>query len=357
VVELVVLAVDRDDDIGRKAGIVTPVIGRERNLEAATKLALEDPEDSDVNTIFAAVKTYDRLKAEGRDVEIVTISGDERVGVVSDSKIAEQLDFIARKLRAKKAIVVTDGSEDEFILPLISSRFSVNGVSRVVVKQSKTIESTYFLIKRMMDDPKIARATLAPLGVFLLIYSIFTLAGYPGWGSGAIVLFVGIYLLLKAYGFERALEDYFDALRQSLYEGRVSFITYVISAILIIIGLIQGFNVLWKLYNSPVAPGLIPLVISFIYGSVWWMVAAALTSVAGKVIDHFVEGKPMGRYKTLPFLIISSGLVLWGGSIFILSGIDSNITPSEDAMFYFLSSLAGAVIIGLLSVLPKRIRV
>jgi len=52
--EKLVIAVDRDDDLGRKTGIQSPVIGRRANIEAAVKLALADPEESDVNTMFLA---------------------------------------------------------------------------------------------------------------------------------------------------------------------------------------------------------------------------------------------------------------------------------------------------------------
>ena len=45
--KLLVICVDRDNDVGEKAGIVTPVFGRDACIEAAQRLALEDPEDAD----------------------------------------------------------------------------------------------------------------------------------------------------------------------------------------------------------------------------------------------------------------------------------------------------------------------
>ena len=39
--KLLVICIDRDDDIGKKAGIVSPVVGRNACLEAAQRLALE----------------------------------------------------------------------------------------------------------------------------------------------------------------------------------------------------------------------------------------------------------------------------------------------------------------------------
>ena len=62
---LLVICVDRDDDLGEKAGIKTPVVGRDSCIEAAQRLALEDPEDADSNAVFSAIKTYEDLVSRG----------------------------------------------------------------------------------------------------------------------------------------------------------------------------------------------------------------------------------------------------------------------------------------------------
>ena len=77
---LLVIAIDRDNDLGRKTGIRSPVIGREANIRASLELGLSDPEESDTNTMLAAIKTYDQLLEKGKKVEVVTICGDVRVG-------------------------------------------------------------------------------------------------------------------------------------------------------------------------------------------------------------------------------------------------------------------------------------
>ena len=73
--KLLVICVDRDNDVGEKAGITTPVVGRDKCIEAAQRLALEDPEDADSNSIFSAIKTYEDLVSKGYEVEVVTIAG------------------------------------------------------------------------------------------------------------------------------------------------------------------------------------------------------------------------------------------------------------------------------------------
>src|SRR4030043_1881847 len=92
--KILILCVDRDDDLEKKAGVKTPVIGRKKNLEAAIKLALSDPEEPDANAMFEAMRTYDKLKDESKpeeDFEIAAISGSEIGGVTADRKTAGEL--------------------------------------------------------------------------------------------------------------------------------------------------------------------------------------------------------------------------------------------------------------------------
>ena len=63
--KVIVICIDRDDDIGIKGGLETPIIGKEACVNAGTRLAIEDPEDSDCNAIFGAVKSYDEFKMKG----------------------------------------------------------------------------------------------------------------------------------------------------------------------------------------------------------------------------------------------------------------------------------------------------
>ena len=83
-----VLCVDRDDDIGFKGNVVSPVIGRAACLQAANTLALADPEDSDVNAIFQAIKIYDELEDKGENVEVAVVAGNHMHMIEGDRRIA-----------------------------------------------------------------------------------------------------------------------------------------------------------------------------------------------------------------------------------------------------------------------------
>ena len=104
--KLLVICVDRDDDVGRKAGIATPVVGRDSCINAAQRLALEDPEDADSNSIFYAVKTYEDLVSKGYNVEVAVVTGVEKRGVQADEKIVSEIRSILEKFSANGAVIV-----------------------------------------------------------------------------------------------------------------------------------------------------------------------------------------------------------------------------------------------------------
>ena len=81
-----ILCIDSDDDIGIKGKVKTPLIGREANIQAATKLALSDPEEADANAMFGAVKLYDKLLKDypNETFEVATIAGSSKGGVNAD---------------------------------------------------------------------------------------------------------------------------------------------------------------------------------------------------------------------------------------------------------------------------------
>ena len=118
--KLLVICVDRDNDLGTKVGVQTPVIGREDVLRAAIALGLKDPEEADTNSIFAGLKVYDDYKKSGVGAEIAIICGDQDVGIKSDAALSSQIDTVLGKVEPTSAILVSDGAEDEFIIPIIS---------------------------------------------------------------------------------------------------------------------------------------------------------------------------------------------------------------------------------------------
>ncbi|MGB7001542.1 MAG: DUF373 family protein [Halobacteriota archaeon] len=340
----IVICVDRDNDIGEKSGLDTPIVGKEASLSAATKLALADSEDSDVNAIFYAISVYDRLIEEDVEAEIVLVAGDKKVGVTSDRKIGKELDEVLSKLGSDTAILVSDGAEDESIVPIIQSRVKIDSVRRVVVKQSEHLESTFYVIKRLFEDPKFSRTFLPPLGLLLFLLAISLLFGMSGQVMGLILAFLGIYMLLKGLGRENILKNLFESAKQSLYSGKITIVVYICAVVLILVGTSKGILGITQPESSEY------IFLGFTYyvkWSIWWYVGAALAPIIGGIINMLIEGEKIVRQWTILFSVVASGLVIWGGSECIILLLSEEPLVGYQYLFF---SILGAICLYLVGV-------
>ena len=349
-ISTLVICVDRDNDIGEKAGLETPILGREASIAAATRLGLADSEDSDINAIFEAIRVYDRLKSENDgSVEIALIAGDKNLGIVSDRKIGEELDKVLSSLEAESVILVSDGAEDECIIPVIQSRAKIDSVRRVIVRQSKPLESTFYMMKKLIEEPEFSRTFLPPVGLLLVLLAISLLLELSGKAMGIILGAIGIYALLKGLGRERLLWDLLELIKQSLYSGRISFVAYICSIVLLLLGTFQGMVGSWDYYmkrDSEIGGILLPVVV-FVEYAIWWYVGAALAPLTGKMLNMFIEGERVIAHWAIMFSIIASGIILWGGSKSVLLLNEGNYPMAYQSLFF---AFLGAIIISLMGV-------
>jgi putative membrane protein len=233
---LLVLAVDIDNDLYRKARVSGPVIGRIDNLKAAAKLALADPEDADANAMFEAVRKYDELKAKGYSVNVATITGAEKEGYVADIELVRQIEIVLERLKSDACVLVTDGSSDARVLPLLKSRIKVNSVDIVRMKQAPGLENTYFTILEKLKEPHYSRIVFGIPAVLLILFAV-SYWFHFGWQPPVAI--IGVYLIIKGFGLEDALVNSFRGLGFSV--ERLSFVFYIGSIIFFIISLIIGY--------------------------------------------------------------------------------------------------------------------
>jgi putative membrane protein len=348
-----VLSVDRDDDIGWKAKIESPAIGRAACLKAANTLALADPEDSDVNAIFSAVKIYDELTANGEETAIALIAGNHLHMIEGDRRIATSLEQVISETQATNCILVTDGAEDEYVIPIIQSKIPVSSIRRVIVNQMPNLEGTYYILKKFLDDPKVSRMVFIPLGLAMMLYATAYLLDYPGIATIIVVGVIGCYMLYKGFGFDEIVHGIIDALRISLSRGRFSFVTYTTTILLIIIGFTQGFLTVLKYYSPDF--GIIHYLMLFIFGGIGWLIAAGLVMSIGIIIDVYLNEKEnLGKVIVFPFFITAIGFILYCASLSLLPVKDiPNFPVTADgvavqviyfAVFGIISAIIGMII-------------
>ncbi len=123
------------------------------------------------------------------------MTGDVRVGSRSDRAIASQLEEVIQEFQPDSAVLVTDGADDEASLPIITSRLRVDHIEKIIVRQNRGIESTYYYIVKAVEDPRWRARLLVPLAIFLMIFGLGIILPNGGILIGAMPLIMGIILL------------------------------------------------------------------------------------------------------------------------------------------------------------------
>lgn len=275
---ILVLAVDSDNDLYRKTKVTGPVIGRVDNLKAAAKLALADPEDPDANAMFEAVKKYDELRSKGYSVNVATITGAEKEGYVADVELVRQIELVIERLKCDACVLVTDGSSDTRVLPLLKNRIKVNSIDIVRMKQAEGIENTYFTILEKLKEPHYSRIVF---GIPALLLILFAVSYYFHFGWQLPVALIGVYLIVKGFGLEDALVSSFKGLGFSI--ERLSFVFYIGAIIFFVISIIIGYAA----YTAAASPNTTPLVLfsQALEGFLTLFPVSLVLYLVGRVID------------------------------------------------------------------------
>jgi putative membrane protein len=210
--KILVLCIDRDNDIGSKGGIETPIVGRDACINAGTRLALEDPEDADSNAIFGAVKTYEELVSKDYDAEVAVVAGKFNRGVEADEKISLEVKSILEKYRADGAVIVSDGEDDETILPVIQSRVPVISVRRVIIRHSRSVEYSYAVLGRylrmLVYDSQYSKFFLGVPGILLAAGALAVIFDAAKWITAIVLAILGGAFIVRAFDIDKTLSSF-----------------------------------------------------------------------------------------------------------------------------------------------------
>jgi len=217
--KILILSVDRDNDIGKLLGVSGPIVGYEDNLKLASDLLLADPEESDANAIFAALKKYNELKSK-YVVEVATLTGHSKENLFyADKNIIAQFQNVLNDYSASGIIFISDGAEDDQVIPIIQNFVPLISKEIVIVKQSKNIENTFYFVKKAIKDPVFARIIFGiPAIILLLLFFIGT-----KYTIQILTLVFGLFFLIKGFNLEPKIDYVFRSILSKFYITKISF--------------------------------------------------------------------------------------------------------------------------------------
>jgi len=365
---ILVLCVDRDGDLGAKAGVKTPVVGREANLNAAVALALKDPEEPDANAMFEAVRIFDRLKDEAKPdeiFEIASLSGSELGGISADRKVVAELNDLLGSFSASEVILVTDGYSDEAVLPVVQSRVPVSSVRRIVVKHSESIEETAALfsryLKTLVDNPRYSRIALGLPGLLILILVVFAMVGWVQYYVIAFVFVLSVFLLIKGFGVDRMARGFYKWARE--YSApplriQISSFSAIAGALCIVLGVyLGGARAATEITPQQDIMGyltILPRLSGFFIGdAITLIVIGVCVTLSGRAIRWYLERD--ARMLRNCAMIVTIG---WSRQIFVSAAdlLTGNSGPERVVLAVIIGILIGIASVLITFVLHRRAR-
>ncbi len=239
---LLILSVDRDDDLGWKTKIQSPVVGREAALAAATRLALADPEEADANAIFAAVRKFDELSSKGVPCEVAVVCGDPGRGFEADRRVGTEIQSVLKGAAYTGVVFVSDGGEDEQVMPIIQSMEPIVSIERVAVKHSRTVEESYQILGRylrmLVFDPHYSKWSLGVPGLIFILAGILIALGQFLDAELATLLILGGAFFIRGFGVDRTVAG-------MLHRGPTGYIrlfSMVTSVLVAVAGFFAGYS-------------------------------------------------------------------------------------------------------------------
>ena len=314
---ILVLCVDRDNDLGMKAGIKAPVLGRKENIKAAATLALRDPEEPDANAMFEAVRIYDNLKKEAKEqeeeYEVATIAGSDLGGVGADRQLVANLTEVLSGFPATDVILVTDGYTDEAVLPLIESRVPVTSVRRIVMKHSKSIEETAALFTRYLKiltaNPRYSRILLGLPGILLIILGVLWVLHWLEYAGIAFLIVFGAFLFVRGFRLDKATLNLYKWVREYSpppYTVQIAGFSAVAGVLLFLVGGYLGgtavADALSTIDSSQWFASLPRLTGEFLSGSILLIVIGICVILSGRAIRLFFE-RDLRLWRTIVIVI------------------------------------------------------
>jgi putative membrane protein len=338
-----VVCVDRDDDLGRKAGVEGPVVGRQAVAEAAVRLGTADPEDADTNAMFAAIRLLDEIRNSGDEAEVVVLTGSPKVGLLSDRRIAEEFDSVLKNMTVSGAHLVSDGAEDEYIFPILASRVRIDGVHRVFIRQNASLESTYYTLVRALKDPKLRAKTVLPFALVLLGLGIAAIGGLFLYGTITLAVLLGVYLIFWTFDIDEAIIDTIRSASSDIRTGAVAFGFGLFAAALIGAGFLVGFNQ----YVAPANASPIDRLLIFVQaGLIWWLFGGEVWESGRAIRQFFARNRLPRSFGVASLSIVGLGFVSYG-IVFLVEFLANSIPPSLLPFLGTLPLIATFIVVGL----------
>lgn len=263
-------------------------------------------------------------------------------------------------LRAKDAILVTDGAEDEGLLGLIQSRINVVGLERIMVKQERKIEGVYYYIQKAIEDEKMRKVVL-PLALILMAWGMSLFFGFEGVMKGFIIFLIGAYLLMKTYHLEGDVNEMVTNISEQVKEGKFSWVFSSFSIILFVIGFFRSIDTLRNMDYYTADTSFLDIkffiyIIIIMDNLIPWSILSLLVMEWGKFVDTAITVDEEEIAQSPSYLTyLSTTIFLIATGLFFKAGLNIiQYLADPDSIDFISQNVVSFIIVGILFLIGGR---
>lgn len=307
---ILVLCIDRDDDIGSKGGIETPIVGRDHCINAGIRLAIEDPEDADTNAIFAAIKSYEQLISKGYESEVALVSGKFNRGIEGDEKISFEIQSILTQYKADAAVLVSDGEDDQTVIPIIQSMIPIISIQRIIIKHSRSVEYSYAVlgryVKMLVYDPRYSKFFLGVPGALLVASGLATVFGLTREAIALSLSILGGAFIIRAFDIDKSLAS----LGRPTPTAFIRIFSVFAGTLIILASIANGLS---SIPAESITPnmGLVDIIKdrvivgSFVHGTITLLWIGIATILVGALLSNWFKGSVTAMSDILRLVVLA----------------------------------------------------
>jgi putative membrane protein len=216
-------------------------------------------------------------------------------GIAADEKIGSEIQSILDIYAADGAVIVSDGEDDETIIPVIHTILPIISVQRVIIRHSRSVEYSYAIlgryVKMLVYDPRYSRFFLGVPGALLVVAGISTIFGLTKEAVALVLSILGVAFIIRAFDLDKAI----SSLGRPTPSGFIRIFSVFAGVLIILVSIVNGLsNVPVDLVSSHQSIFSIVtnriIIGSFIHGTITLLWIGLATILAGSLLSNWFKG-------------------------------------------------------------------
>lgn len=224
-------------------------------------------------------------------------------GIEADEKIGSELNYILNRYHADAAAIISDGEDDEAVVPVIQATIPVISVQRIIIKHSRSVEYSYAVlgryIKMLVYDPRYSKFFLGVPGALLVVSGLATVFGLTKEVLALGLSILGGAFIIRAFDIDKAL----GSLGRPTPTGFIRIFSVFAGVLIILVSIANGFSSIPA--EALVNKDMRLIVGSFVHGTITLMWIGIGTILVGSLLSDWLKGSVRAMSDILRLVVLA----------------------------------------------------